>query len=42
MRHAVFAACCGSVARCRFGWNVGRVEDLFGHHWEIAKELVPS
>lgn len=24
------------------GWLVGRVQDPFGHHWEIAKELIPS
>jgi PhnB protein len=23
------------------GWLVGRIEDPFGHHWEIGKPLVP-
>jgi PhnB protein len=23
------------------GWLLGRVEDPFGHHWEIGKPLVP-
>jgi PhnB protein len=23
------------------GWRLGRVEDPFGHHWEIGKPLVP-
>ena len=23
------------------GWRVGRVEDPFGHQWEIARPLVP-
>jgi PhnB protein len=23
------------------GWQLGRVEDPFGHHWEIGKPLVP-
>jgi hypothetical protein len=24
------------------GWLVGRIEDPFGHHWEIGKPLVAS
>jgi PhnB protein len=23
------------------GWRMGRVEDPFGHHWEIGKPLIP-
>jgi PhnB protein len=23
------------------GWRLGRIEDPFGHHWEIGKPLVP-
>jgi PhnB protein len=23
------------------GWRLGRVEDPFGHHWEIGKPVVP-
>ncbi len=23
------------------GWRLGRVEDPFGHHWEIGKPLIP-
>jgi PhnB protein len=23
------------------GWRLGRVEDPFGHHWEIGRPLVP-
>jgi PhnB protein len=23
------------------GWRLGRIEDLFGHHWEIGKPLGP-
>ena len=23
------------------GWQLGRIEDPFGHHWEIGKPLVP-
>ena len=23
------------------GWRLGRVEDPFGHHWEIGKPLRP-
>lgn len=23
------------------GWMLGRIEDPFGHHWEIGKPLVP-
>jgi PhnB protein len=23
------------------GWRVGRIEDPFGHHWEIGKRLEP-
>ena len=23
------------------GWRLGRVEDPFGHHWEIGKPLLP-
>jgi PhnB protein len=23
------------------GWRIGRIEDPFGHHWEIGKPLVP-
>jgi PhnB protein len=22
-------------------WRLGRIEDPFGHHWEIGKQLVP-
>jgi PhnB protein len=22
-----------------YGWRLGRIEDPFGHHWEIGKEL---
>jgi len=21
-------------------WRLGRIEDLFGHHWEIGKPLI--
>jgi PhnB protein len=27
------------VADQRYGWRVGRIEDPFGHHWEIGKPL---
>jgi PhnB protein len=27
------------VADQPYGWRVGRVEDPFGHHWEIGKPL---
>jgi PhnB protein len=23
------------------GWRLGRIEDPFGHHWEIGKPLIP-
>lgn len=23
------------------GWLLGRIEDPFGHHWEIGKRLIP-
>ena len=23
------------------GWLLGRIEDPFGHHWEIGKPLIP-
>jgi PhnB protein len=23
------------------GWQLGRIEDPFGHHWEIGKPLIP-
>jgi PhnB protein len=23
------------------GWRLGRIEDPFGHHWEIGKALIP-
>ena len=23
------------------GWRLGRIEDPFGHHWEIGRPLVP-
>ncbi|HET7869227.1 MAG TPA: VOC family protein [Actinomycetota bacterium] len=23
------------------GWRLGRIQDPFGHHWEIGKPLVP-
>jgi PhnB protein len=23
------------------GWRLGRIEDPFGHHWEVGKPLVP-
>jgi len=22
------------------GWQLGRIEDPFGHHWEIGKPLI--
>ncbi len=27
------------VADQPYGWRVGRIEDPFGHHWEIGKPL---
>src|SRR6478609_1529601 len=24
-----------------YGWLLGRIEDPFGHHWEIGRPLVP-
>jgi PhnB protein len=30
-----------SVAQ-EHGWRLGRIEDPFGHHWEIGKPLGPS
>jgi PhnB protein len=23
------------------GWRLGRIEDPFGHHWEVGKPLIP-
>jgi PhnB protein len=23
------------------GWLLGRIEDPFGHHWEIGRPLIP-
>ncbi|HUB50712.1 MAG TPA: VOC family protein [Terracidiphilus sp.] len=28
-----------AVADQRYGWRVGRLEDPFGHHWEIGKPI---
>jgi PhnB protein len=25
-----------------YGWRMGRIRDLFGHHWEIGKPLHPT
>ena len=27
--------------RDEHGWRLGRIEDPFGHHWEIGRPLVP-
>ncbi|MCW5559601.1 MAG: VOC family protein [Verrucomicrobiae bacterium] len=27
------------VADQRYGWRVGRLQDPFGHHWEVGKPL---
>ncbi len=39
------ALACGAVEVVpvaeQHGWLLGRVEDPFGHHWEIGKPLVP-
>jgi PhnB protein len=41
--HAVFARAIAAGAREvwpvseEYGWTLGRVEDPFGHHWEIGK-----
>ena len=44
--HAVFdrAVAAGGKVVCpvrdeEYGWRVGRLEDPFGHHWEIGKPL---
>ena len=29
------------AAENEHGWRLGRIEDPFGHHWEIGKPLVP-
>lgn len=42
---AVFAQACAAGARAVYpvaeghGWRVGRVEDPYGHHWEIGRQL---
>jgi PhnB protein len=42
---AVFAEACAAGARAvhqvaeGHGWRVGRVEDPYGHHWEIGRQL---
>lgn len=42
---AVFAQSCAAGAREVYpvseehGWRVGRVEDPYGHHWEIGRQL---
>jgi PhnB protein len=30
-----------SPAGDEHGWRLGRIEDPFGHHWEIGKPLIP-
>jgi PhnB protein len=30
-----------AVVEEQYGWLLGRIEDPFGHHWEIGKPLVP-
>ena len=44
--HAIFASAVRAGAKMvapvtaqPYGWLVGRVEDPFGHHWEIGKPL---
>jgi PhnB protein len=29
------------AAQNEHGWRLGRIEDPFGHHWEIGKPLRP-
>ena len=29
------------AAEPQHGWLLGRIEDPFGHHWEIGKPLIP-
>jgi len=42
---AVFTEACAAGARAvhpitdGHGWRVGRVEDPYGHHWEIGRQL---
>lgn len=42
---AVFTQACAAGARAvhpvaeGHGWRVGRVEDPYGHHWEIGRQL---
>ena len=24
-----------------YGWRLGRIEDPFGHHWEVGRPLIP-
>ncbi len=36
---ATGARCVCAMADQPYGWRVGRVEDPFGHHWEIGKPL---
>ncbi len=36
---AAGASVVSPVADQPYGWRVGRIVDLFGHHWEIAKPL---
>ena len=42
---AVFAQACAAGARVvhavaeGHGWRMGRVEDPYGHHWEIGRQL---
>jgi PhnB protein len=31
----------GYAAEDRHGWRLGRIEDPFGHSWEIGKPLIP-
>jgi PhnB protein len=30
-----------SAVEEEYGWRLGRIEDPFGHHWEIGRPLVP-
>jgi len=42
---AIFTQACAAGARAvhsvaeGHGWRVGRVEDPYGHHWEIGRQL---
>ena len=45
---AAFARACEAGARVVYpvseghGWRVGKVEDPFGHHWEIGREIAST